>query len=74
MEITKAEFGLEQVWSDSDALSWSGFKAIHHDAVLLGQGSILGENVTIGNCFERAWSDADALINTQSPRLLNKAA
>ena len=74
MEIMKLEFGIERVWSDNDALSWGGFKAMPDGAASSGHQSIPGENVTIGGCIERIWSNADALVNIQSPRLLKKAA
>ena len=73
MEIMTLEFGVERVWSDNDALSRDGYKETPYDKALFGQGVIPGKNVTIGSCFERAWSDADALPSMQSP-ILKKAA
>jgi hypothetical protein len=69
METMELELGIERVWSDSDALSQTGYETV----VATGPAAVLSETVRLEATFERLWSDDDAL-QTGSDHPLKLAA
>jgi hypothetical protein len=73
METMTVEVGIEQVWSDSDALSQDGYGAVPHD-VAVRPSSALREAISLAAVFERLWSDGDSLQVAKSLGTLKIAA